>query len=436
MSAHVPETTTDRLLARREAVVANGVPHGTRIAADQGLGAILTDVDGRDFIDLSSGIGVTTLGHSDPHVVEAIIRQASKLQHACMHIATYEGYVALCEQLVRLLPHGESTRAVLLNSGSEAVENAIKIARQATGRSSVICFTGAFHGRTLLSMTLTSKVSYKLGCGPFANGVFRLPDPLVREFHDDPDTVAERALAELRQAFFDTVAPEDVAAILIEPVLGEGGFYHAPVAYLRGLREICDQYGIALIFDEVQTGFCRTGDWGAYQRLGIIPDLSTWAKAMGGGLPVSAVVGKERVINAAKRGTLGGTFGGNPIACAAALATLRRMEELDLCSRANVVGQRLRDRYQMLADAYPEVVDVRGLGAMVAIEFCVDGDVAQPATEAVRKILTHCRENGVLMLSAGVYGNVIRALPALVITDAQLDQALDVLQDSVHAVLR
>ena len=429
------ETAADRLLARRQAAVCNGVPQGTRIAADHGLGAILTDVDGREFIDLSSGIGVTTLGHSDPHVVQAIIEQASKLQHACMHIATYEGYVALCEKLVYLLPHGESTRAVLLNSGSEAVENAIKIARQATGRSSVICFTGAFHGRTLLSMTLTSKVSYKSGCGPFANGVFRLPYPMVREFHDDPEVVAEKALAQLHQAFRDTVAPTDVAAILIEPVLGEGGFYHAPVTYLHGLRQVCDEYGIALIFDEVQTGFCRTGSWGAYQRLGVTPDLSTWAKAMGGGLPVSAVVGKERVMNAAKKGTLGGTFGGNPIACAAALATLRRMEELDLSTRAHAVGKRLRDRYQQLADTHKEVVDVRGLGAMIAIEFCVDGDVTQPATEAVQQILSHCRNNGVLMLSAGIYGNVIRALPALVITDDQLDKAMDALQAAVDAVL-
>ncbi len=435
MAAHEPETATDTLLARRQASVSSGVPQGTRIAASHGLGAILTDVDGNDFIDLSSGIGVTTLGHSDPYVVQAIIDQASQLQHTCMHIATYEGYVALCEKLVALFPHGEDTRAVLLNSGSEAVENAIKIARQATGRPSIICFTGAFHGRTLLSMTLTSKVSYKQGCGPFASNVFRLPYPRVREFHDDPDVVAEQALTLLRHAFRDTVSPTDLAAILIEPVLGEGGFYHAPVAYLQGLREICDEHGIALIFDEVQTGFCRTGSWGAYQNLGVTPDLSTWAKAMGGGLPISAVVGKAHVMNAVKTGTLGGTFGGNPIACAAALTTLRRMEELDLCSRAHAVGERLRVRYQQLADAHREVVDVRGLGAMVAIEFCVDGDLTRPATEAVQQILAHCRKNGVLMLSAGVYGNVIRALPALVITDAQLDKALDALHAAADAVL-
>ena len=434
MSAAVLDSATNLLLARREAVVGLGVPRSNTFAPDHGLGAVLTDMDGREFIDLSSGIGVTTLGHSDPHVVAAIAHQASKLQHTCIHISTYEPYVALCEELVRLIPHGDSTRVVLLNSGAEAVENAIKIAKQATGRSAVICFTGAFHGRTLLGMSLTSKVSYKHGCGPFANGIYRMPYPAVRALHDDPEGVAQHALAQLREAFADTVAPTDVAAILIEPVLGEGGFYTAPTAYLRGLRELCDEHGIVLIFDEVQSGFCRTGGWAAFQQLGVTPDLSTWAKAMGGGLPVSAVMGKEHVMNAAKPGTLGGTFGGNPVACAAALATLQRMKELDLCARAHVVGKRLRDGFTKMAGTHPELVDVRGLGAMVAVEICVEGDVTQPATEAVGQILAHCRENGVLMLSAGVHGNVIRALPPLVITDAQLDQALLVLSAAVDAV--
>ncbi|MCB9794592.1 MAG: aspartate aminotransferase family protein [Alphaproteobacteria bacterium] len=421
----------DSLLARRRAVVARGVPCVTELVVERGEGAVLTDVEGRALIDLSSGIGVTTLGHSDPHVLAAIVEQAAKLQHVCMHIATYEPYVALCERLAELLPHGEATKVLLLNSGAEAVENAIKIARQATGRSAVICFTGAFHGRTLLGMSLTSKVGYKRGCGPFAPDIHRLPFPDVLR---DP-MAAERQLARLREALVDTVSPADLAAILVEPVLGEGGFVVAPPAWLAGLRALCDEHGIVLIFDEVQTGFCRTGAWGAYQRLGVTPDLSTWAKALGGGLPISAVVGRAAIMDGAAPGTLGGTFGGNPVSCAAALATLRRMQELELCARAEALGARMRERLSAMAARHPEIVDVRGLGSMMAIELCEGGDLGRPAGAAVKRALDQARRAGVLALSAGVHGNVIRLLPPLTLTDAQLDQALHVLEAALAEVL-
>lgn len=427
-------TPTEALLQRRASVVARGVPMATRIAIDRGEGGVLVDLEGRELLDWSSGIGVTTLGHADPHVVQAIAEQAGRLQHVCMHIATYEGYVAVCEVMARLVPHGEHTKALLLNSGAEAVENAVKIARQATGRQAVMAYTGAFHGRTLLGMSLTSKVGYKRGCGPFATGIHRLPYPGPCRA-EDPDDVAERELRRLRRALQDTVAPEDLAAILIEPVLGEGGFIPAPVAYLQGLRALCDEHGILLIFDEVQSGLCRTGGWAAHQVLGVSPDLSTWAKALGGGLPLAAVLGRAEVVDAALPGTLGGTFGGNPVACAAALATLARMEELNLCERAVALGKRLRERFEGLRARHREVVDVRGLGAMMGLELGWEGDPLRPATSATTRIRSLCEEAGLLLLSAGIDGNVLRALPPLIASDEQLDRALDILDSAFAQVL-
>jgi 4-aminobutyrate aminotransferase / (S)-3-amino-2-methylpropionate transaminase / 5-aminovalerate transaminase len=422
-----------RLLERRAAVVARGVPRVSSIVAHHGDGAVLVDPSGRRFVDLAGGIGVMALGHSHPAVVEAIREQAGRLQHTCFHVATYEPYVALCEKLVELLPHGGPTKAMLVNSGAEAVENAVKIARQATGRAGVLCFTGAFHGRTLLGMSLTSKVAYKTGCGPFAPEVHRVPFP--DRFHDggglSEAAFVARELARLREALSTVVAPADLAAIVVEPVLGEGGFVPAPPAWLRGVRELCDEHGILLVLDEVQTGFCRTGAWGAYQRLGVIPDLSTWAKAMGGGLPVAAVIGRAEVMDAAAPGTIGGTYGGNPVACAAALAALRVMEDLDLNARADELGARMMARFQALRDRCPTVADVRGLGAMVGIELCEAGDPARPATTEVAEILVACHHRGVLIIGCGVHGNVIRVMCPLNIDPGTLDAALDVLDEEI-----
>ena len=438
MSVH--ETVSplaEALLARRAAVVAVGVPLVSRIAVDRAVGALLFDLEGREVIDLASGIGVMNAGHSDPSVVEAIAAQAAKLQHVCMHVATYEPYVALCERLVALLPHGPRTKAMLVNSGAEAVENAVKIARQATGRAGILCLSGAFHGRTLLGMSLTSKVSYKLGCGPFAPEIYRVnfPDALRGGGYDDPEGFARRELARVRRALKTRVAPTDLAAILVEPVLGEGGFVPLPPAYLTGLRALCDEHGILLVLDEVQTGFGRTGAWAAHQVYGIVPDISTYAKAMGGGLPIAAVVGRAEVMDAARPGTLGGTFGGNPIACAAALATIDRIEAQDLCARARVIGDRIRERFSQLRSRFPEIVDVRGLGAMVAMELCDRGDLDRPATAAVAAIVNECHARGVLVLPAGIDGNVLRVLAPLVIPDDLLERALDVIDESAQEVL-
>ncbi len=423
---------SDDFIQRRERVVCPGVSRMSDLTVASAQGAMFTDLDGRTFIDFAGGIGVMNVGHCDEEVVRAIREQAGLLLHTSIHVATYEPYVELCEKLVELLPHGTRTKAMLVNTGAEAVENAIKIARQATGRAGVICFTGAFHGRTLLASSLTSKVSYKMGCGPFAPEVYRLPYPLVRQHRgDSEEDVSRRELHRLRGALHDTVEPGNVAAIILELVQGEGGFNVAPRAYIRGLRELCDEHGIVLIFDEVQSGFGRTGRWAAYEHYGVTPDLSTWAKSLGGGLPISAVIGKAEVMDRTSPGTLGGTYGGNPVACAAALATIRQMESLDLNGRAEQAGARIRERFEAIAARVPEMTDVRGLGAMMAIEFSSNGDPAHPDAPLVKSIIATCRDNGLLVIPAGVDGNVIRVLAPLVVSAADLDRGLDILEEAI-----
>ena len=417
-------TASESLIARRSAVVSSGVGRLNGIAASHGKGALLTDIDGKEFLDLAAGIGVTNVGHSHPKVVAAIAEQSAKLQHACFHVSSYEPYVALCEKLVSLFPHGEKTKAMLVNSGAEAVENAIKIARQATGRPSIICFTEGFHGRTLLASSLTSKVGYKSGCGPFAPEIYRLPFPNFFRYGDglELEQFVEREIARLRDAFANTVAAEQVAAVILEPVQGEGGFNPVPPSYLKALRQECDLRGVLLILDEVQSGFCRTGRWAAYQHSDVVPDISTWAKAMGGGLPISAVLGKAEVMDRARPGTLGGTYGGNPVACAAALAAIEVMESEDLCARAITIGQTIREFLEPLRDRCPGVIDLRGLGAMMAIEL----------TSGTANVVARCVERGVLVITAGTDGLVLRLLPPLVIEDAQLRKALQVIVEEIE----
>ncbi|MEZ4653918.1 MAG: aminotransferase class III-fold pyridoxal phosphate-dependent enzyme [Candidatus Eisenbacteria bacterium] len=333
------------LLARRAAVVADGLPRVTDVVVHSGNGAHLETPDGRPIIDFAGGIGVMNVGHCHPRVVRAIQEQASTLLHTCIHVATYEPYVALCEKLVTLLPHGTSTKALLVNSGAEAVENAVKIARQATGRQGILCFTEGFHGRTLLGMTLTSKVGYKAGCGPFAPEVYRIPFPNYYRYGDglSEEAFVEREVRRLRDTFVNTAAPDQLAAVLIEPIQGEGGFVPAPALYLQKLREICDDHGILLICDEVQSGFCRTGRWASYEHYGIV-----------GSLHLGQVSGRRdadrggprtgRRDGCARPGTIGGTYGGNPVACAAALASIDVMSEEDLGTRAVAIGNTIRSR--------------------------------------------------------------------------------------------
>ena len=422
------------LLQRRAEAVVGGLPCITTATVASGRGAMLTDVDGREMIDFAGGIGVMTVGHSDPTVVRAIQEQAARLTHTCIHVATYEPYVALCERLAELFPHGDRTKVLLVNSGAEAVENAIKIARQATKRPSVICYTESFHGRTLLAATLTSKVGYKTDCGPFAPAVHRMPYPNFFRDHDGLDEAAfvRRELDRLRRFFISTVEPGEVAAIVIEVVQGEGGFTVAPGDYLHGLREICDEHGIVLIFDEVQSGFCRTGRWAAYEHFDVTPDLSTWAKAMGGGMPIACVIGRAEIMDAIHKGTVGGTYGGNPVACAASLATIEVMERLNLNERAETIGRHLRRRFEALQHEVPAIIDVRGLGAMIAMELAEAGDPTRPATAMTASIIRACVDRGLIVIPAGSYGNHIRILCPLVITDEQLDRGLDILEDEIR----
>jgi 4-aminobutyrate aminotransferase / (S)-3-amino-2-methylpropionate transaminase / 5-aminovalerate transaminase len=414
-------------LERRAACVSSGVGRLNTLVVTHGKGAVLFDVEGREYLDLASGIGVTTVGHSHPKVVEAIARQAGLLQHTCFHVATYEPYLKLCEKLIELFPHGDDTRAMLVNSGAEAVENAVKIARQYTGRPAIICFSEGFHGRTLLATTLTSKVGYKVGCGPYAPEVYRLPFPSFFHYRDGLDraTFVQRELKRLRDFFVNTVHSDQVAAIIVEPVQGEGGFNVIPEDYLKGLQAECRERGILLVLDEVQSGFCRTGRWAAYQHFDVQPDVTTWAKAMGGGMPVSAVVGRAEVMNGVRPGTLGGTYGGNPVACASALATIEVMEQEDLCARAIVMGKLIRARLEKIQKACPAVLDVRGLGAMLAMEL----------REGASDIVGRCLERGVLVLTAGANGQVVRLLPPLVMSDEELAKALDVVEQETLAAL-
>lgn len=431
------KTKSEELLDRRRSVVANGVGLFNTATAQTAKGAIITDADGRELIDFAGGIGVVNAGHCPDSVVEAIIEQARKFIHTSFNVTTYEPYIALCEKLVEILPHGGPTKVMLASTGAEAVENAIKIARQSTGRDGILCFTEAFHGRTLMAMTLTSKVAYKMGCGPFAPEVYRITFPNFYHYGRgaDEDTFAEQELHRLHEFFKNNVDPENLAAIIIELVQGEGGFNVAPKKYVQGLRKLCDEFGIMLIFDEVQSGFCRTGAWGAYEHFGVLPDISTWAKSMGSGMPIAAVMGRAKVMDAAGPSTIGGTYIGNPVCSAAALATIKFMEEKDLNARGTEIGKIVRERFELMKSRYPAIGDVRGLGAMMAMEFVKNGNPIQPDGELCQRIMEGCLKNGLIIINAGTYKNVLRLLSPLVITDQQLLKGLDILETEIQRAL-
>lgn len=436
-SKTLTKSKSQELLDRRQAVVANGVGvfnTGTAVAA---RGAIITDADGRELIDFAGGIGVVNAGHSPEAVVQAITDQARKFIHTSFNVVTYEPYIALCEKLVEILPHGQRTKVMLVSTGAEAVENAVKIARQATGRQAVISFTGAFHGRTMMAMTLTSKIDYKIGCGPFAPEVYRLPFPNLYRYAGNlsEDEFVDQELKRLHESMRNMVDPENVAAVIIELVQGEGGFNVVPAGYLEGLRQFCDQHGILLIFDEVQSGFCRTGKWAAYEHFDVRPDISTWAKSLGSGMPIAAVVGRAEIMDAAQPSTIGGTYIGSPVACAAALATIKLMEEQDLNARGEEVGKIVRQRFNRMKEKHPAIGDVRGLGAMMAMEFVKNNDPRQPDHETCSKLVKACANRGLILISAGTHKNVIRVLSPLVITDEQLNTGLDIMEEELEKIL-
>ncbi|MEQ9263360.1 MAG: aspartate aminotransferase family protein [Owenweeksia sp.] len=424
---------SQELLERRRNVVANGVGVFNTATVRKAKGALIIDEDGRELIDFAGGIGVVNAGHCPEPVVEAIREQAGKYIHTSFNVVTYEPYIELCEKLTEILPHGEKTKAMLVSTGAEAVENAIKIARQATGRQAVLCYTGAFHGRTMMAMTLTSKINYKLNCGPFAPEVYRLPFPNFYRYRGtaNHDEFVNLELKRLYESTHNLVDPKNLAAVIIEPVQGEGGFNPVPQKYLQGLRDFCDQYGIMLIIDEIQSGFARTGNWASWQNYNVCPDISTYAKSLGSGMPIAAILGKADIMDAAASSTIGGTYIGNPVCCAAALATIQHMKDLDLNSRALSIGKTIEQRFRRLMQEYPEIGDVRGMGAMMGIEFVKNKDPRQPDGELCHRILQGCAEQGLILISAGTFKNVIRILSPLVITDEQLEKGLNILEEEI-----
>ena len=428
---------SQKILDRRKQFVPNAIGIFNPSTAVSASGSIITDADGKEMIDFAGGIGVVNAGHCPPAVVKAIADQAARLIHCSFNVASYELYMQLAEKLATLFPHGEHTKVMLTNSGAESVENAIKIARQATGRQAIICYDGAFHGRSMMSMTLTSKVGYKLGCGPFAPEVYRLPFPDTYRYGKgiSEDDFADMHLRELENFFNTNVPANAVAAIIIEPVQGEGGFNVVPAKYLQGLRKICDEYSIMLILDEVQSGFGRTGKWAAYEHFGVTPDISTWAKSMGSGMPIGCVIGKAHIMDSCKPSTIGGTYPGNPVCCAAALATINYMEEININALGEKVGNIVRLRFTEMKAKFDAIGDVRGLGAMMAFELVKNNDPFQPDADTCKKLIAYCAGNGLIVINAGVNGNVIRVLSPLVISDALLNKGLDIIEKGLKEIL-
>jgi 4-aminobutyrate aminotransferase len=410
------------LKTRKAAAVPTGV--GSRgIYVAKAENAELWDVDGRRFIDFAAGIAVLNTGHRHPRVMEAVAEQALAFTHTCFHVAPYESYVRLAERLNALAPGDFAKKTLFLNSGAEAIENAIKIARYHTKRSAVIAFSGGFHGRTLMTMALTGKVMpYKRGFGPFPAEVYHAEFPQPYR-----GISTEQALADLDRVFHGDVDPKSVAAIVIEPVQGEGGFNVAPSDFLRALRRLCDEHGIVMIADEVQGGIARTGKMFSIEHSGAVPDVITMAKGLGGGFPLSAVTGRATIMDAAHAGGLGGTYGGNPISIAAAHAVLDVVESEGLCQRAVAIGDKMRTRLLALAKELPCIGDVRGLGAMVAFELIKDPKTKEPDADLTAAVLTHAESRGLILLSCGTAANVVRLLSPLTIPDALLEEGLGIL---------
>ncbi|QRN80548.1 MAG: 4-aminobutyrate--2-oxoglutarate transaminase [Nocardiopsis sp. BM-2018] len=424
--------------ARREAAVTRAAASVHPIAPVKGQGSYVWDADGRRYLDWTVGIAVMNIGHSHPRVVEAVQRQAAEFQHLCFAVGMHESYVAVAERLGRIAPGPSPKRAFLVNSGAEAVENAVKIARVATGRQGIVAFTHAFHGRTHMGLSLTGKADpYKAGFAPRAAEVYRAAYPYVyrNPFGLSGDAAADAYLSQLQDLVKTTIGETEVAAFVLEPVAGEGGFIPAPGRFLRGLRAYADTIGALWIDDEVQSGMGRTGRWWAVDHEDLEPDLVATAKSLASGFPLGAVVGRESVMNALQPGMLGTTFGGNPTACAAALATMDVIEEEGLLERAQTIGAVLRDRLASLQATTPRIGDVRGLGAMVGIEFVAeDGRSPDPAT--VQRVVETCRTQGLLILPTGTYGNVIRLLPPIRMSDAELDEGATTLEAAIESALR
>jgi 4-aminobutyrate aminotransferase / (S)-3-amino-2-methylpropionate transaminase / 5-aminovalerate transaminase len=431
LKTEVPGPRSREILERSGRAVASPLALTFPIVAAETRGVTITDVDGNTFVDFTGGVGCLNVGHSNPQVVAAAQEQLERFSHTDFTVVPYEVYVALAERLLVHAPFSGPGKAAFFNAGTEAVENAVKFARAYTKRPAVIAFEGGFHGRTLLALSLTSKARpYKAGLGPFAPEIYRSLFP-----YEYRGVSTEAALDALEQTLLTQVAPESVAAVMIEPVLGEGGFVPAPPDFLQGVRRICDEHGIVLIVDEVQTGFGRTGRFFAIEHSGVEPDLVVVAKSIAMGLPLSGVLGKAEIMDAPGPGAVGGTYVGNPVAQAAALAVLDVIEEESLVERSNAIGETIRARMKSWHERCHQVGDVRGLGSMLAMEFVEDRETKAPAPRLAREVVTAALERGLLLITCGIHGNCIRVLVPLVVSDAELDEALGVWEEALDAAL-
>ena len=433
----IPGPKSRALAERRETAVPRGLSHATPLYIARAQDAWLEDVDGNRFIDFAGGIGCINTGHRNQTVISALESQLQNFLHTCSQVTPYENYIRLAERLNRITPGNFPKKTLLVNTGAEAVENAVKIARAHTGRAGVIAFEDAFHGRTMMTLALTSKTHpYKAGFAPFPSDVYRIPYAYCYRcsYSLQYPSCEMHCARHLEDTFKRVVASEDVAAVIAEPILGEGGFVAPPPEFFRIIMDICHKHGVLFIADEVQTGFGRTGKMFASEHYGIEPDLIVTAKSLGGGLPLAAVTGRAEIMDAPGPGGLGGTFAGNPLSCAAANAVLDIFEQDNLLDRANVIGERFQQRAKQWRERHEIIGDVRGLGAMRAIELVKSRETREPGSEETKRITQYCYEHGLITITAGTYGNVTRVLVPLVITDEQLDEALDVLEHAIASV--
>lgn len=433
----LPGPKANAVIERRENAVPGAIKCVYPCVMERAQGAIIEDVDGNCFLDFVGGVGVLNIGHCHPEVVEAVKVQAEKYFHGMFNIVTHEGYVALAEKLNQIVPvRGEKRKTFFANSGAEADENGVKVAKAFTGRPNIIVFSGAFHGRTMLTMAMTSKKAYALGMGPFPDGVYRAEFPYLYRapVHMNEEEAIAYYVEKLNNVFEECSPADQVAAIVVEPLQGEGGFIPAPIAWVKAVRKICDDNGILLIADEVQSGFCRTGKLFAscyWEEEGCAPDIITTAKSIAGGVPLSAIIARAEIMDAVPGGVIGGTYGGNALACAAALKVIEIMERDKLCERSMEIGRKCKERFQAWKEKYEVVGDVRGLGAMVGIEFVKSKMTKEPNGELVGALIKECAANGLLIENAGTYGNVIRFLAPLVITDEQLEAGFNIMENAI-----
>jgi 4-aminobutyrate aminotransferase/(S)-3-amino-2-methylpropionate transaminase len=426
----IPGPASRSLLERRGGAVARGVSTVLPVFVTAAGGGVLLDADGNSLIDFGSGIAVTSVGNAAPAVASRVAEQAARFTHTCFMVTPYREYVEVCEELARRTPGSHAKRSALFNSGAEAVENAVKIARHFTGRSAVVAFDHAYHGRTNLTMALTAKnMPYKQGFGPFAGEIYRMPMAYPLRWPDGPAACQAEALDVVKSLIHTQVGESNVAAVIIEPIQGEGGFIVPPEGFLAGLAAFCASHGIVFIADEIQSGFCRTGDWFACEHEDVVPDLITTAKGIAGGLPLAGVTGRAEIMDSVHPGGLGGTYGGNPVACVAALGAIETMAAEDLAGRARRIGDIILPRLRKLADTYPLIADVRGRGAMVAIELTRPGTL-EPDAAATAAVASACHQAGLVVLTCGTFGNVLRFLPPLVIGEDLLEEGLDILENA------